>query len=369
VDTPLPARGRFAFLVHPRTDLRADLATVNPLLGAVPSGVYEQALRRLPLRPWVQATIRAADRPDEAFGEVIVLPLSPRQLLGDDRAFVKRRIDEGIDFATSRGAEIIGLGALTAPATAGGARLRVRTDVGVTNGNAFTAAATARAVAAVAAGLPRRPVVALVGATGSVGGAVAKIVARSGLAAELVLIARNPAGLAALATDLGAGVTTSVRIGDCRRADIVVLMTSAPDALLDSEHLAPGAVVIDDTQPRNTRPDLVARRPDVTVIDGGLVLTPGLLRRGRSIGIDPGSSFACLAETALLALDGHRGHGTIGRPSLQQVQRMEELAAEYAHLGFELAPPTSFGRPITVPGWETSSAAGRHPAASAGVAA
>jgi fatty aldehyde-generating acyl-ACP reductase len=350
VDGSTSGRSRFAFLVHPRTDLRADLATVHPLFGALPAPVYERAFRRLPLRPWVQATITAADRPDEPFGEVIVLPLSPRQLLGGDRAFVKRRIDEGVDFAVSRGARLLGLGSLTAPATAGGARLRSRTDVGVTNGNAFTAAATARATTAVAASLGRPPVIALVGATGSVGGAVARVLARSGVAAELLLIARAANPLAALAKDLGAVATPSVDLADCRRADIVVLMTSAVDAVLQPHHLKPGAVVIDDTQPRNTTPDLLRRRPDVTVVDGGLVLTPGLIRRGRSIGIDAGSSFACLAETALLALEGHRTHGTIGRPTLAQVEHLDTLAERYAALGFDLAPPTCFGEPVEVPG-------------------
>ncbi|MDQ1531132.1 MAG: fatty aldehyde-rating acyl-ACP reductase [Microbacteriaceae bacterium] len=357
MDTSLPPRSRFAFLVHPRTDLRADLATVNPLLGVLPSGFYEQALRRLPIRPWLQAEIRAADRPDEPFGEVIVVPLSPRQLLGGDRVLVKRRMDEAIEFAASRGAELVGLGALTAPATGGGARLRSRRDVGVTNGNAFTAAATVRAAAAIAAGLARPPVIALVGATGSVGGAVTRMVAASGIASELLLVARTSGTLTALAAELGPGVTTSVRLEDCRRADLVVLMTAAPDALLEPEHLRHGAIVLDDTQPRNTGRGLLAARPDVTVLDGGLVLTPGLLRTGRSIGIDAGTSFACLAEAALLALDGHRGHGTIGRPSLQQVARMDGLAAEYASLGFQLAPPTSFGRPVTVAGWNDAEAA------------
>ena len=350
MDGSTAARSRFAFLVHPRTDLRADLATVHPVLGALPGAVYERAFRRLPLRPWVQATITTADRPDEPFGEVIVLPLSPRQLLGGDRAFVKRRIDEGVDLAVSRGARLLGLGSLTAPATAGGARLRTRTDVGVTNGNAFTAAATARATAAIAASLGRPPVIALVGATGSVGGAVARVLARSGVAAELLLIARAPNPLAALAKDLGGVATTSLDLADCRRADIVVLMTSAVDAVLQSQHLKQGAVVIDDTQPRNTTPGLLRNRPDVTVVDGGLVRTPGLIRRGRSIGIDAGSSFACLAETALLALEGHRTHGTIGRPTLAQVEHLDALAERYGALGFDLAPPTSFGEPVEVPG-------------------
>jgi hypothetical protein len=82
-----------------------------------------------------------------------------------------------------------------------------------------------------------------------------------------------------------------------------------------------------------------------------MVATPGLVRRGYGIGIADDASFACLAETSLLALDDHRGHGTIGRPSLEQVDRMQDLATRFGHLGFELAPPTSFGEPVAVRGW------------------
>lgn len=59
---------------------------------------------------------------------------------------------------------------------------------------------------------------------------------------------------------------------------LVVLLTSATDALLRSEHLGEGTVVVDDTQPRNTSPDLPRRRPDVLVLDGGIVTT-GIRRR------------------------------------------------------------------------------------------
>ena len=357
----MPQRSRFAFLIHPRTDVSADLALINPLFGLLPSRVYETAMRHLPMRPWVQATIRANDDPAAPFGEVIAIPLSPRQLLGPDRAFVQRRIDEAIDYAIDRGADIVGLGALTAPATSGGARLRKRTDVGVTNGNAFTAAATARSVAQIASGLGRPPVVALVGATGSVGTAVARAVARYGVAAKLLLVGRTTSSLAALAADLGSGTRWSTELTECRDADIVVLMTSAADSLLTSAHLKLGAIIVDDTQPRNTSPELIAQRPDVVIVDGGVVLTPGLIRRGSSIGLANDRSFACLAETALLALDGHRGHGTIGRPSMEQVSRMERLAARHARFGFQLAPPTSFGRPISIAGWNAASDSVRVP--------
>lgn len=347
-------RSRFAFLIHPRTDLAAEVALLHPALGLVPSSVYEAGFR-LPLKPWVHATIRAADRPDEPFGEVILVPLTPRQLLGPDRALVQHRIDDAVAFAARRGAQLVGLGALTAPATGGGARLRRRTDVGVTNGNAYTAAATIRAIRRIAGGMTGRPVVALVGATGSVGTAVARGLARSGAAAELLLVGRTPASLAALAGDLGSQARWSTELTDCRRADIVVLMTSAPDALLGSAHLKRGAVVLDDTQPRNTSPALLRERPDVTVIDGGLVETPGLIRTGVSMGIPAGHSFACLAETALLALGGHRGHGTLGRPTVDQVDVVDRLATAHADLGFQLASPTCFGRPVAVPGWNVPS--------------
>jgi predicted amino acid dehydrogenase len=191
-----------------------------------------------------------------------------------------------------------------------------------------------------------------------VGTAAVRAVAQAGFAAELLLVGRTPARLAALAGDLGETARWSTDLTECRRADIVVLMTSAADALLESEHLKLGAIVVDDTQPRNTSPDLLRERPDVVVIDGGLVSTPGLQRRGPGIGLPAALSFACLAETALLALDGHRGHGTIGRPSIEQVEGMNRLADKYAHLGFGLAAPTSFGAPLDVAGWNAPSAAG-----------
>lgn len=349
MDTAMPSRARFAFLIHPRADVPADLAGVHPLLGLVPQGMAEAGMARLPLKPWVHASIEAADRPGEPFGEIIAVPLSPRLLLGPDRGLVQRRIDAAVDLAVARGASLVGLGALTAPVTAGGAKLRRRTDVGVTNGNAFTAAMTVEAVERVAAAVAQPPVVALVGANGSVGTAVARAVARSGLARELLLVGRTPSSLAALGGALGASWSTDLVA--CRRADVVVLMTSAVDALIGSEHLAPGAIVVDDTQPRNTSERLGVERPDVVILDGGVVATPGLVRRGHPIGLPGDRSFACLAETALLALAGHRGHGTIGRPSLEDVDRTTAHADRFAHLGFRLAAPTAFGRPVAVPGW------------------
>jgi len=350
---PVPAQPvPVTFLVHPRTDVAAEVGRFAPPLRRVPVPVFEWAFRHLPLPPFTLATTALAERPDSPTGRVVGVPLTPRQLLGDQR-LAHRRITAAVDRAAAAGAGVIGLGALTATATGGGELFRARTDVGVTNGNAFTAAITAESVLRALPSAPR-PGIALVGATGSVGSAVARLLARAGVP-ELLLVGRTATTLAALAAeleDLGpAAVRTSRDMPDVRGAGLVVLLTSATDALLRSEHLAEGAVVIDDTQPRNTAPDLPRRRPDVLVLDGGIVTTPGIVRRGGDIGLPRDQSFACLAETLLLGLAGQRGHGTLGRPTLAEVDHLVGLSTRFRHLGFSLAAPTSFGAPVARQVW------------------
>ena len=101
---------------------------------------------------------------------------------------------------------------------------------------------------------------------------------------------------------------TATDLGAVADADLVVLLTASADSLLGPEHLAPGAVVLDATQPRNTSPALLEQRPDVVVLDGGVVDIPSLRVVGGDIGLPDGRAYACFAETAMLALTGHHGH-------------------------------------------------------------
>ena len=135
-------------------------------------------------------------------------------------------------------------------------------------------------------------------------------------------------------------------MGDVKRADIVVLLTSASDSLLQSEHLKHEAVVLDDTLPRNTDAALLKRRPDLTIIDGGLVSVPHI-KLTNDIGLPPGVSFACLAETILLARFGYKENFSIGDPTLEQAEFISSLADRSSDLGFEVAPDYSFGNRIT----------------------
>lgn len=338
----------FAFLVHPRVRIADDLARVWGRLGRVPEPVYDAALRRLPLRPVTMATVEIGGHD---VGHVVMVPFGARHML-ERPGQARSRVSAAVDRAVRLGADVVGLGALTATVTAGGAALRGRTDIGVTNGNAFTAAIVESQARSLldAADLVTGRDVAVVGATGSVGSAVVGLLARDGATERLTLVARSRPRLDALAKSYAgcARIDVAADLAALREADLVVLLTASAECLIGPEHLKPGAVVLDATQPRNTSPDLLIARPDVVVVDGGIVAVPTLRLRGGDIGLPNGRAYACFAETALLALSGHRGHFAVGTPTLDQVDDVRALAAEHGSLGFRAAQPTSFGRPLSL---------------------
>ncbi len=347
-----PAK-RFAFLVHPRADVATDMGRVWRPLGRIPSSAWDWGLRRLPVPPQLLATVRRRDQDSSAGPEgwVLVVPVGARQLLSEDRRWAVGKIEQGIDRAQELGAEVIGLGALTAPVSGAGRLLRPRPGVTMTTGNAFTAHLTVEALRRL---LPAAPGahVAIVGATGSVGSCVVRLLADEPLGDTLTLIARGERRLAALAAELherGSGVEalTATSLDAVRDADLVLLLTSAADALIGPEHLKHGAVVLDDTQPRNTDPRLLTERPDVLVIDGGVAAIPGIDLRG-DIGLPRGLAYACLCETMLMAFSGQTG-SALGEAGVEHAIRMRDAARRFEQLGFTLAEPLSFGRPVSWP--------------------
>ena len=354
----------FAFLVHPRADVAPDMARVWPPLGVVPERAWQWGLRHLPLPTLTLAGVHRRGQRDAAgdggsaglLGHVLVVPVGARQLLTEDRRWVLGKIEQAVDRAVELGASVVGLGALTAPVTAGGRLLRDRPGLTVTTGNAFTALLTVEALRRL---LPAAPGghIAVVGATGSVGSCVVRLLADEPIGTELTLVAREPKRLAALGSEVAAtlarrgepiDVRTARTMEAVRGADLVLVLTSASDALLRGEHLKRGAVVLDDTQPRNTDPALATERPDVLVVDGGVAEIPGIDVRG-DIGLPRGLAYACLCETMLMALEGQREHA-VGAADVGHAQRMRDAARRHAHLGFTLAEPAlSFGRPIPWP--------------------
>jgi hypothetical protein len=83
----------------------------------------------------------------------------------------------------------------------------------------------------------------------------------------------------------------------------------------------------------------------VLVIESGEVLIPGDIDFGYDIGLPPKTSYACLAETALLAMEGRFEDFTLGRNiSLERVKEIYHLFKKH---NFQLAGLRSFGTYIT----------------------
>ncbi len=347
-----PATRRFAFLVHPRAQVSTDMARIWKPLGLIPDSAWGWGLRNLPVPPITLAKVHHDDATDAApAGSVLVVPVGARQMLIEDRRWVIGRIEAAIDRAEALGAEIVGLGALTAPASGAGRLLRERPGITMTTGNAFTAYLTVEAIRRL---LPaaRGGHIAIIGATGSVGTCVVRLLADEPIGTDLTLIARNERRLEDLAGEFtargtGISVRATTSMDAVRDADLVVVLTSATDAVLRSEHLRPGAIVLDDTQPRNTDPALMTERPDVLVVDGGVAAVPGIRIRG-DIGLPRGLAYACLCETMLMAFSGD-ATDAVGQASVDHALRMRDAARRFAHLGFSLAEPLSFGRPARWP--------------------
>jgi fatty aldehyde-generating acyl-ACP reductase len=338
---------KFAFLVHLRSSYKTDLALMAKPFGLVPDKVYDFLMSGRPFNPFVWSEVTLTPGAAEPEGYIIMLPYTGKQLLSQQRQ-MQPLVQKALKLAHTKGAEIMGLGALTSPITLGGKTVAGNPYASITNGNAYTAVITYQKMAKL---INKNMTVAIVGASGSVGTLVCNLLAKNNCQANYTLIARNQRRLTATAAEMkilnsDIQVQTSTKIADCKNADIVLLLTSAGDCLLKSEHLKQHAIVLDDTQPRNTSPDLLIQRPDITIIDGGLVSVPELKFLQRGICLPKGISFACLAETMLLAQAGYTENFSVGNPTLEQAEYILEKAAEFKHLGFGLAQDHCFGKPV-----------------------
>jgi hypothetical protein len=120
------------------------------------------------------------------------------------------------------------------------------------------------------------------------------------------------------------------------------------------EDLKRGAVVCDLSKPANVSREVADARPDVLVIDGGVLAVPGLPFLGR-FGLDVGLSYACMAETMLLTLDGHFKNTSLGTDLAPETLRQLQGAAERHR--FRVAKLRSFGRVLADEDWNNVQAA------------
>lgn len=349
---PKAGEPRWAFLGHP-TDV-ASYRSFDPALCR--SGEEVRALfarmrrsRSLdgPAALFVGACRVVADTGESTHGELFALPHDARALLDLPTARAADLIGRAVAEAARRGAQLVGLGAYTSIVTAN-ATLLGDLPVPVTTGNAYTAASACDGVTEVALrrGLDLSSATcAVLGAPGAIGRAMTLLLAER--VGRLVLVGnprggrRTTARLAALADEIAVRLprpdTTVDAESALAAADLVVAATSTPDLLVRPAAIRHGAIVCDVSQPANVSPELAARRPDVAVFAGGLVVLPGGRALGLSTGLPTGVTYACTAETMILAC--LRGAPVTSFGDRLGADLVARLSAEGRRLGFRLHLP------------------------------
>lgn len=339
---------KFAFVMHPLNP-KKDMARKYPVAKVFPNALVEYIMRYVKPMEVSHITGVKSATGTEAEGWFVGCPLSPGQLLNLPREEVYDKLVGTVRLAENHGAKIVGLGAFTSVVGDGGATVAERTSIAVTTGNSYTVATAIEGALGGAERMgidPKDATVSVVGASGSIGKTCAQVFAKK--CDRVVLVGRSAEKLEAVAETLGGnasvGISTDVEEG-IKEADIVVTVSSAVDAIIEPRFIKSGAVVCDVARPRDVSVRVVEERNDVLVIEGGVVDVPGDVQFNFNFGFPPGTAYACMSETIMLALEGRYENFTLGKDvSVEQVEEISRIADKH---GFKLAGFRSFEKAVT----------------------
>lgn len=338
---------KFAFIIHP-LHVR-DIGRKYPFLKVLP-GTWVEAMLAV-MSPQDCGRITGVKSPSgaETEGWFVGCPLTARQLLSGDPEKCTRKIVDACRQAADLGAEIVGLGAFTSIVGDKGFTIAERVEIGVTTGNSYTTATGIEGtlLAAQKMGIvPAQARATILGATGSIGKICARMLGPQ--VGALTLVGRKRETLDGLLEELGnpANVTAETDLtAALRDADMIIAVTASVEAIVQPEHLKPGAVVCDIARPRDVSRRVAQERDDVLVIEGGSVAVPGPPNIEFDFGFPPGMAYACMAETMMLALEGHTTDYSLGADL--KIEQVEATAAMGKKHGFTLGGFRSFERQLS----------------------
>jgi predicted amino acid dehydrogenase len=346
---------RFAFVIHP---LDVSFIHKHPKFRwtrALPNALVERVAAFMP--PMYISRITGGVSPatgQRIEGFLYSLAATPREMMRHGPRFTYERLEKIARMAERHGARIMGLGAFTSVVGDAGATVAHESDIAVTSGNSLTVVATLEAAKEAMAKMGKPDLsevrAMVVGATGSIGSVCSRLIAE--WTGNVILVSIEPERLIELKNRIRRdnpgcrveiGTKTADYLPDC---DLIISATSAfGQRVIEISKCKPGAVICDVARPPDITLADAATRPDVLVIEGGEVLIPGDIDFGYDIGLPPKVAYACLAETALLAMDGKFVDFTIGREL--KMSRIKEIYDLFKTHRFEIAGLRSLGRWVT----------------------
>jgi len=348
---------KFCFIVHPLSI--EDVARYEPSAKGKGAPLIRKIMEWMPC--WTAAHVTGVRTPDgrETEGWFVSASLLPEQIMEFPREEVYRRIIRAIEIGTELGAQIAGLGAFTGVVGDGGITVAERSPIPVTTGNSLTIGAGIQSLfrGAHEMGIDAKEATAVVvGATGSIGSACARLIAPK--VKHVILVARNNTRLAKFHESIKdhlactSSYTTDISQA-ARQAQLILTATSSTQDVIQPEDLQTGAVVCELSLPHDVSRRVAEERPDVLVTEGGNMLLPGNphFERVREPGQDfdlnlpPRTALACMSETMVLALENRLEGYTLGRGI--ELEKVVEIEAMAKRCGFTLADMRAFDAAIT----------------------
>lgn len=337
----------FSFIIHP---LSRSYLFKHPLLKYFKSHqsslgkVVEEAISYSPGFYYGKISgIQSEKNGQKVEGLIYTVTETPKKLLEAEAEVIYKKILKLCQQAFDRGSKIMGLGAYTKIVGDAGVTIDRLSPIPVTTGNSLSAASTlwAAKLAVEKMGLTPKEgnkfngTVMVVGATGSIGAVSAKVLALSWN--HIILVAPRAYKLIELKEEI-LKINPDVKIDISTDADklskdcdlIITTTSGAGKTILNIMKVKPGCVICDVSRPFDIREEDAMKRPDVMVIASGEVTLPGKIDMKIDIGLEGNVVYACLAETALLAMDRRFESFTLSRNiNYQSVIEIDRMAHEH----------------------------------------
>ena len=338
---------KFAFIIHPLD--KTDLLKIPCLKSFGKNKSLAKALEYLsphiPSFLYGRITgIQSEYDGTRVEGDIYTVTETPKTMLSRPVSKMYSKFLKIAHQADKRGNKIMGLGAFTKIVGDAGVTVNKHSPIPITTGNSLSAAATlwAAKYAVGKMNLVSRTdniyngTVMVVGATGSIGKVNSKVLAKNWR--KLIIVAPKLYKLIDLKNEI-----TQIN-PDCEvicstsankyafESDLIITTTSAHgQKIIDIDKVKPGCVICDVSRPFDISKKDALRRPDVLVISSGEVELPGSnVKVGVDLGLEGKSVFACLAETALLAMDKRFNSFSLSRDiSYKKIYIIDELAKKH----------------------------------------
>ena len=331
----------YIFIVHSRD--YSDFFRKYPFLKFFPIVIVKIIIRFLLPFPVCKIKGLTDKNNNKIYGAFIAVPADAEFLLKNRKKALKKIINS-IKLGINLGAEYFGLGALSASLSGNGIYLdflKKKYNIVITTGHSYTCWNITQNVYDIINYFKKdisQLTLAIVGADGSIGSTCFDILKNDFKKIILIDKKYNEAKWK------NKYLFYSNNIFDIDNADVIIAATNAPYSIInDDKFIKKNAILIDDAQPINISKNVLDKRHDLIVIEGGVSHHDKVSYKLNLNFVDKGDIFSCLAEVMILSISTKKEFAILGKTNPTLVNQLGILGE---NLGFRRAKFRSFGRSI-----------------------